>query len=208
MTVSVAHSEAIRIGRDLAASGWKVVTFPGIPAATFRGTGSDTIEVATLAAAGLLWHAMEKPRQRIGKAQWSWQVEEGVAPTDLTQRGKDDRILAVYFVFGDKTDASKTPMEILSSSSARVLVYVLGGDRPRGSVLPSPHMGPRGKFIILRPADAPRDQWLTENVDLVSDYVQVFGGLPSHLLAVAISSDSDDTRGRNHARLRGLWAGD
>ena len=54
------------------------------------------------------------------------------------------------------SDAAKGPMALLSSSSVRTLAYVFGGDRPRGSVLPSPHMGQRGKFIILRRADGPR----------------------------------------------------
>ena len=65
-------------------------------------------------------------------------------------------------------------------------------------------MGERGKFIILRPADAPKRQWLQESVDPKADYVRAFGQPPGHLLAVAVSSDSDDTRGLNRAQLRGL----
>jgi hypothetical protein len=49
---------------------------------------------------------------------------------------------------------------------------------------------------------------LNENVDLVSDHVRAFGQQPSLLLAVAISSDSDDTRGHNRTRLRDLRLGD
>ena len=131
-------------------------------------------------------------------------IDGGVPPTDLTRRGKDDRALAVYFIFGASADRAKGAMALLSSRSARTLVYVFGGDRPRGSMLPSPHMGERGKFIVLRAADAPQRQWLNESVDLVSDHVRAFGQKPSLLLAVAISSDSDDTRGRNRARLRDL----
>ena len=65
-------------------------------------------------------------------------------------------------------------------------------------------MGNRGKFIILRPADGPKRQWLQESVDLKADYVRGFGQAPGLLLAVVVSSDSDDTRGRNRAQLRGL----
>ena len=43
-----------------------------------------------------------------------------------------------------------------------------------------------------------------ESVDLKADYVRGFGQAPGLLLAVAVSSDSDDTRGRNRAQLRGL----
>jgi hypothetical protein len=203
-----AHGEAISFGPDLAAAGWSAVTFPGIAPASFKSSGASAIDVTADAAAGLLWRAVKEQKPSITKAQWSWQVEEGVAPTDLARRGKDDRALAVYFIFGASSDRAKGAMALLSSRSVKTLVYVFGGDRPRGSTIPSPHMGERGKFIILRPADAPRRQWLNESVDLVADHVRAFGHEPSLLLAVAISSDSDDTRGRNRARLRDLRMGD
>jgi len=203
-----AHGEAITFGPDLAASGWSVVTFPGVAPASFKASGASAIEVTADAAAGLLWRAVKEQELSIAKAQWSWQVEESVPPTDLTRRGKDDRALAVYFIFGASADRAKGAMALLSSRSVKTLVYVFGGDRPRGSILPSPHMAERGKFIILRPADAPRRQWLNESVDLVSDHVRAFGQNPSLLLAVAISSDSDDTLGSNRTRLRNLRMGD
>ena len=209
LTISgTAHGEAITFGPDLAASGWSVVTFPGVAPASFKASGASAIEVTADAAAGLLWRAVKEQQHSITQAQWSWQVEEGVPPTDLTRRGKDDRALAVYFIFGASADRAKGAMALLSSRSVKTLVYVFGGDRPRGSILPSPHMAERGKFIILRPADAPRRQWLNESVDLVSDHVRAFGQNPSLLLAVAISSDSDDTLGSNRTRLRNLRMGD
>lgn len=131
-------------------------------------------------------------------------VAQGVSPTDLTKRSLDDRALGVYFVFGTAADAKKSPLALLGSSTVTALVYVFGGDKPRGSILASPHMGARGKFIILRPADAQKGTWFDENVQLAKDYVRAFGTPPPHLLAIAISSDSDDTRRRNRAKLRGL----
>jgi len=199
-----AHGEAVNFGPDLAAAGWSVVTFPGITPASFKANGAGAIDVTADAAAGLLWRATKERTPSITKAQWSWQVDEGVPPTDLTRRDKDDRALAVYFIFGASADRAKGAMAVLSSPSVKTLAYVFGGDKPRGSILPSPHMGQRGKFVILRSADAPRRQWLNESVDLVADHARAFGQEPSLLLAVAISSDSDDTRGLNRARLRDL----
>lgn len=203
-----AHGEAINFGPDLAASGWRVVTFFGVAPASFKASDASAIEVTADAAAGLLWRAAKEQTLSVAKAQWSWLVEEGVRPTDLARRGEDDRALAVYFIFGASADRAKGAMALLSSRSVKTLVYVFGGDKPRGSILLSPHMGERGRFVILRPADAPRRQWLNESVDLVSDHVRAFGQEPSQLLAVAISTDSDDTRGVNRARLRDLRVGD
>jgi hypothetical protein len=116
----------------------------------------------------------------------------------------DDRALGVYFVFGTAVDTSKTPLALLGSPTVTTLVYVFGGDKPRGSIVPSPHMGARGNFLVLRPADAQRAIWFDETVDLAKDFTQTFGRSPELLLAIAISSDSDDTRRRNRARLRDL----
>ena len=198
-----ARAEDLSFGADLRASGWQTVSFPNIAPVVFSAR-AGTLEISADSAAGLLWHALKAPRSVPATAQWSWKVEQGVRPTDLTRRGEDDRALAVYFVFGAAEDAGKSPMALLSASTVKCLVYVFGGSGPPSSLLPSPHMGERGKFIILWPADGPRRQWLQESVDLKADYVRAFGQLPGHLLAVAISSDSDDTRGRNRAQLRGL----
>ena len=93
---------------------------------------------------------------------------------------------------------------MLGSPSVSALVYVFGGDRPRGEIVSSPHMGARGKFVVLRPADTRKGEWLDERVDIAKDYARAFGRPPPLLLAVAISSDSDDTRTRNRARIEAL----
>jgi hypothetical protein len=159
------------------------------------------LEVTTDAAAGLLWGALGGALRHGRAARWRWRVYEGVPPTDLTRRGADDRALGVYFIFGERTDAAQGPLAVLGSPSVCALVYVFGGNRPRGEIVPSPHMGARGKFIILRPADASKGVWLDERVEIAKDYVRAFGRPPPLLLAVAISSDSDDTRMRNRALI-------
>jgi hypothetical protein len=65
-------------------------------------------------------------------------------------------------------------------------------------------MGTRGAFLILQPGNGTRRQWLDERVDLVADFRRVFVEDPPPLIAVAVSSDSDDTSGRNRVRLREL----
>jgi hypothetical protein len=61
--------------------------------------------------------------------------------------------------------------------------------------------------MVLRPAEARKGIWFDENVDLPEDYVRAFARTPPLLLAVAISSDSDDTGARNRAKLRDLTIG-
>jgi hypothetical protein len=199
-----AAAEPLDFGPDLSRSGWVVVSFAKIPSASFMAIDRVTLDVSTASSAGLLWRPVDGPLRQARTASWHWTVSEGVSPTDLTKRGADDRALGVYFVFGAAADSTKSPLALLGSSTVTALVYVFGGEKPRGSVLTSPHMGARGKFIVLRPADAQKGIWFDESVDVTKDYARAFGTPPPLLLAIAISSDSDDTGRRNRAKLRSL----
>lgn len=196
-----ASAETLGFGADLARAGWTIVSFAGIPPASFKASNASTLEISTDSSAGLLWRPIKQGARKSYRA-------EGVAPTDLTKRGADDRVLGVYFVFGEAVDAAKGPLSLLASSSVTPLAYVFGGDKPRNSVLASPHMGSRGRFIVLRPGTSPKGAWFDENVDVAQDDVRAFGRTAPLLLAVAISSDSDDSGGRNRAKLRNLTIGE
>jgi len=199
-----ASASDIAFGPNLEKAGWTVISFPGIAPASFKAMGTSGLEISTDAAAGLLSRTLERSHWQARKARWRWRVRQGVPATDLTLRGADDRALGVYFVFGTAEDANKSPMSLLRAATVTALVYVFGGDKPRGRILASPHMGERGKFIVLRPADAQKSAWLDEEVDLGADHVRAFGRPASQLLAVIIMSDSDDTRTRNRADIESL----
>ena len=89
-------AEPLAFGPDLARAGWTVVSFPRIAPASFQVGDAMTLEIATNAAAGLLWRTIKPNARKSNKAQWSCWVDEGVPPTDLTKRGADDRVLGVY----------------------------------------------------------------------------------------------------------------
>jgi len=201
---TLALAEELAFGPDLHQAGWRTVTFPGIAAASFKATGRTSLEVSTDSGAGLLCRILDRSQWQARKARWRWRVRQGAPATDLTTRGVDDRALGVYFVFGVGEDAGKSPTALLGSSTVTALVYVFGGDKPRGRVLPSPHMGERGKFIVLRPAEAQKSVWFDEEVDLAGDHMRAFARPASLLLAVIVMSDSDDTRTRNRADIEGL----
>jgi hypothetical protein len=204
LTSPCAVAGEFAFGPDLDKAGWRVISFPGIAAASFKATGSSSLEVSTDSAAGLLCLSLGRADWQDRKARWRWRVRQGAPATDLTVRGADDRALGIYFVFGSAEDAGKAPMALLGSTTVTALVYVFGGDKPRGRILPSPHMGERGKFVVLRAADAPKSVWMDEAVDLGADYVRAFARPASLLLAVIIMSDSDDTRTRNRADVESL----
>ena len=86
---------------------------------------------------------MDPGHSGVGQANGGGSVTEGVRPTDLTQRGGDDRNLALYFVFVEpqtsKSLNRNSARKFLNSPATKTLVYVWGGNHPKGALLPSPY---------------------------------------------------------------------
>jgi hypothetical protein len=187
--------------------GWTHLTFPRRTANTWRQAGS-AVDLASDQSVSLLIRQVPQAQWSARRASWQWQVSEGVPATDLTQKGGDDRNLAVYFVFLPEPDAERlqgaSPRRVLTARSARTLVYIWGGDAPRGRMLASPYSGDRGRNVILRPAGTGVH---AESVDLAADHARAFGAEPQALFGVGLSADSDDTGTRIRARLSGLSLG-
>ena len=166
-----------------------------------RGGQLDVVSDGTVS---LLWRPIEQSQRSAQAASWTWRVQEGVVPTDLTVKGGDDRNLAVYFVFVDPDRAEDlaggSARRILREGSAQALIYVWGGQHSRGAILPNPYSA-QLRTIVLRGSSVGAHQ---EVVDLASDYRAAFESLPGTLVGLAVSADSDDTKGKIVASISGL----
>ncbi len=152
--------------------------------------------VTSNGTASLIFRAVPKSEWNARSAKWSWSVSQSVIATDLTQKGADDRNLAIYFIFTNTATAeSLTAISanlLLKNKKSRVLGYVWGGSHARGTVLPSPYDTQRLKMIIRQAAGTGE---AGENVDLVADFKKVFGESPDVLVGIGVFADSDATDG-------------
>ena len=166
---------------------------------------ANAVDVQSAGTVSMLWTALAPSDWSTRRASWHWSVATSVPPTDLTQKGGDDRNLSLYFVFMPEEIAqqnqSASIRTLLSVDEARVLMYVFGGNHQIGDVLPSPYLCDRGRTIIRRAAGTGT---YTETVDLAADYARAFGGNATALVGLALSADSDDTDSRIVARLENL----
>ena len=203
----VAAGLAIPFGPSLAAAGWQAVSFPGRPAARFTARGSDAVHIETAGGAGLLWRPLPASAAGATAATWRWRKALGVGPTDLSRKGGDDRLLAVYFAFVDPRDVSgRTDLKaLLRSGRGDILMYVWGGQGRPGTVVNVPYFKGRGRAVVKQPADAAAETWFEEHAALVDDFRRAFGRPPGRLVAIALSSDADDTGGHNIAALADLY---
>jgi Protein of unknown function (DUF3047) len=195
-----AKAEPVKFGSSLEGSGWETVQFALLSRASFRPNGAS-IQIRTEGNGALIWKPLPEALKDARRASWVWSADQAVPATDLTRKGGDDRVISVYFLFGSEADIGKSVTRLLRSDTTRAVVYTFGADVPRGTVLPSPHMGARGKFIMLRSVSAANGKALTETVDLARDFQRLFSQKPDRLLGLAISSDSDDTGAINAATV-------
>jgi hypothetical protein len=90
------------------------------------------------------------------------------------------------------------------------LGYVWGGTGREAANSPtgffqSPWTAGISQMRVLRPADAPRGQWVEERVDLGADWRAAFGGreVPP-MLELVISVDVEDTNSRVDAQVENI----
>ena len=90
-----AVAETIGFEPSLEKSGWRSVAMPGLRPARFSLGPEGALEVSAESAVGWRWRPISGQASSAKQAQWSWLVVEGVVATDLSQRGSDDRPIAV-----------------------------------------------------------------------------------------------------------------
>ena len=192
------------LAEDIAFQGWTHQKFGVFGGNNWRQSGWK-LSVVSDRGVSLLWRPLPENSWQATKASWSWNVGTSVPSTDLSQKGGDDRNLAVYFIFAPQDLATKAQdlgiRKLLGNPEIRVLMYVWGGSHDRNTVVGSPYLGARGKTIVLRPAGTGQHN---ETIDLRSDLDRVYGNRDLRLIGLAVSADSDDTETRIEAGISNL----
>ena len=155
----------------------------------------ESLQMVSDGSVSIAWSRVDRSDWDKRRASWVWQVDQGVPPTDLGQKGGDDRNISIYFVFlpQDQAEAlaNANIRRLMGNDQVRILQYAWGGNHSVGEVIMSPYGPPgQGATIALRPAST---GVFREAVDLSADYARAFGGSPDALVGLAVSGDSDDT---------------
>src|SRR3954471_20648497 len=186
----------------LEAAGWTHASWHGVEPARFRALG-DGLVVEGLGQGSFVWRRVHGPPACLS---WRWRVDHGPPPTDLTRQGGDARALSIAVGFAGwppQSTAWQRMRHGVAQAAAgshtlpkSVLIYVWGGTGREPPLFPSPWLQGLGKVRVLRPADAPRGQWLDQRVNLAADWQTAFGAPAPPLQEIAVGTDADDTRSR------------
>ncbi|SHI38226.1 DUF3047 domain-containing protein [Wenxinia saemankumensis] len=164
----------------------------------FEVEGDGTLSVVSDATISIYWTRLAEGFADATTAGWSWAVTESVPPTDLAERGADDRNLSVYFLWvpegraGDYAEASIR--DLTTDEDVRILQYVWGGLDGAERIVANPYFDGRGWTVQLQPAGTGMAE---ESVDLASDFRAASGEAPGALIGMAISADADTTGTRS-----------
>jgi hypothetical protein len=211
---------AISPGRtpaEVEALGWRKMQWDGIRPAEFSATHTGGVRIEGQGQGSLVTRPASGAA---GCLAWRWRVDAGPPATDLARRGGDDRAVAIsigFAGFGPSAGfATRTQHAVAQASAGErrlprsVLSYVWGGTGREGqgggsAFFDSPWTAGITKLRVLRPADAPRGQWVEERVDLGADWRAAFGGTEvPQLVDISISSDTEDTRARVDVQVEGV----
>lgn len=188
--------------------GWEHLTFRRLKPNTFA-TAPNRLTVVADGTSSILYRILPNDLFDSRRAEWTWRVDSSVPPSDLTQIGNDDRNLGVFFVNAtDDVAARVRPgtsiSSLLRNRNVQVLMYTWGGDNPQGTIIPSPHAPDRLRNIVQR---RPATGEFRESVDLSRDFPRVFGVEMRNLVALAVSSNSENSGTRVQAQVSGWVLG-
>ena len=189
------------ITEELRSLGWEEIVFDDF--APNRWTGiPNGVRVRSDRSVSIIFRPVAVDLPKTPVLRWRWRTSAPPVPTDLTRTKGEDRAIALYVAFpyeperaGFWESLKRTAVVALRGKDApgRVLTYVWGGDKPRGTLQHRDGREGLDAIRILRTSSDPAQVWMTEQVDVAADFHSVFGWDAPNPTHIGIVSDSDDT---------------
>ena len=164
-------------------SGWETKTFKGKTVYTLVPDGEKKVLMAhSRHAASGLFRKITLDSRKYPLLRWSWKVSHSLKKEDITKKSGDDFAARVYVVF-PRTFFWQT----------RAINYVWASKMPKNSSAPSPYTA-NAMVIAVESGEGKTGSWVTEEQNIYEDYKRLFGEEPPKTGAVAVMTDTDDTR--------------
>jgi hypothetical protein len=163
-------------------SGWSKKIFKGETDYSIIQAGDRKVlrAISKNAASGLV-KKIDIDAFRYSRLRWSWKIEHTLKREDASKKSGDDFVARVYVVF---------PRILFWKT--RAINYVWSAYLPKGAVLPNAYTA-NAIMVAVESGDGKAGTWVYEERNIFEDYRRFFGEAPSHLGAVALMSDTDNT---------------
>ena len=179
----LAASERVMVLTASDLSGWEEKSFQGKTeyVVVDKGTGLVVRAVSNGSASGL-FRKMSVDLQRTPLLHWSWRIENILDNDRERSKAGDDYVARIYVVFSGGAFFWRT----------RALNYVWSSHQEIGSVWPNAYTG-NAVMVAQRSGDALVGSWVMESRDVLADAQRLLGPRYTHIDAIAIMTDTDDT---------------
>lgn len=165
-------------------SGWDSKSFKGLTQYKLVWENGNVVVWANSkgTASGLYKKVTINPEQH-RYLQWSWKVAGTVPKGDENSKAGDDYAARVYVVFPGRF-----------FWQTRAINYIWANRLPLGQSTPNAYTG-NAMMVAVESGPSKAGQWISEQRDVLADYIHLFGEKPREIGAVAIMTDTDDTGG-------------
>lgn len=114
---------------------------------------------------------------------WEWKVETLPTGAGSRQAQRDDHGAAVYLVFSSREAPDRKT----------TIGYIWDNALPIGTTLTRPN-DPSVHYVVVRSGPDQLNTWLTEDRNVLADYLKIYGEEPSILEGISLMADSDQTK--------------
>jgi hypothetical protein len=197
------------------AEDWHDVPLPGKRPTTYRWESQPDgrVLVAEAASSASMYRRrVIRPADSLRDVEFSWWVQSLPEGGDVSDADATDAAARVLFAFGGDHSRLSARTQLMfemartltgESPPFATLAYVWDTAAPLGKVVVHPRTD-RMRKIVVETGRNGLGQWRRYRRSLVADYKFAFGEAPGALLAVAVMTDSDNTRSRVTARYRDI----
>lgn len=182
-----AAAGVVSVGRfsagDLA--GWEPEEFKGVTTYSLvREDGRQVLQAVSRGSASALVKKIEADPAQTPMLSWSWKIEGTLPGGDGRSKAGDDFAARVYVVFPS-----------FFFWNTRALNYVWANKLPVGRAWPNAFAGDNVMMMAVNSGDGQAGKWVSHRRDLAADFRRLFGEEPPGIGAIAVMTDSDNTKG-------------
>jgi len=146
--------------------------------------GNSYLRAESNSSSSLLIKKIKYNPKRFPYLRWRWKVEKMPPAVDMRLLYGSDAPARVYVAFPEGIGIWNT----------RLINYVWASSMPQGDVFHS-FFSRNSQIVVLQSGMKEKGEWVTEVRNVLEDYRNLFGEDPPLVEAIAIMTDSDNSKG-------------
>ena len=163
--------------------GWSEKSFKGKTRYfVSKDEGQSYLRATSNASASGLYYKIKYDPREYPFIAWKWKVDNILKKGDATKKSGDDYAARIYIVFPS-----------FFFWDTRAINYIWANKLPKDRAYPNSYTS-NNMMISVESGPADTGKWITERRNVYLDYKRFFGKEPPKVGAIAIMTDTDDTK--------------